>query len=155
MDSQNQKPNAVKRRGQTVGAILFGIISIVFVGISSGQVLMQGLASSLDPATISCRDGLEQLQNGLQDIRQNIRQKAGPNALDEFRQRCTKLWQSVGDLRNSCSEDPKALGHLSDLNTLRVFEESALRRDQLDLLPMQRQLAEFDNSKELTRFDKQ
>jgi hypothetical protein len=123
-----------RRRGRTIGLVVFTAIVTLFTGVCSFQILAQAWAKPVVHTTIECRSGLSALIAAVRRARVAASKVSGERAaLAEFRSALEPEWSMRPALDDHCSRDADALKGLGEIDRLRYAEEHALRYEALDV----------------------
>ena len=131
-DSSNQ--GAARKRGRTIGLVVFTVIVTTFTAVCAFQILQQAWAKPDVHVEVECRAGMTQLIAAVRRARTAASQVGGERAaLATFRDSLLPEWGMRPALDERCAADPEALRGLGEIDRLRYAEEHALRYEALDV----------------------
>ena len=131
-------PTRADRLGRTVATTIFAVLvggpSLVW----SIQIVRQAWTTSGQAGTVECRDGIVGLHTALERARLTAAEETTGEraAVDRFRRSLLPEWGRRHAIDHSCSDDPRALQALKDLDRLRYTEERKVRYDATNVTPL-------------------
>jgi hypothetical protein len=133
----------IRRRGRTLGVVVFSAIVASFVGVCTVQICLQVWAPKIT-AESECRSGVVTLRDALEQARLAAAQEEGEQAaLARFRSIVTSPWKLEPAVARACASDRAGSEALQELVRLRYAEEHAIRYEASDLAARRRQVNEL------------
>ena len=134
---ESSSQGAVRKRGRTIGNVVFAATVTLFTVVCSIQILAQAWATPAVPADApvpECRAGLSALISAIHRARTAASQVSGEHAaLTTFRNALLPEWSTRPAYDARCAGDAEALKSLGEIDRLRYAEEHALRYEALDV----------------------
>jgi hypothetical protein len=133
----------IRRRGRTLGVVVFSAIVASFIGICTVQICSQVWAPAITTLA-ECRPGIATLRDALEQARLAAAQAEGERAaLARFRALVSEPWKLEPAVARACASDRAGSEALQELVRLRYAEEHAVRYEASDLAARRRQVNEL------------
>jgi len=141
MLDENHDEARARRRGRTVGLVLFASLVTAFIVVCSVQVMQQVWAPETVRSELSCEDGALSLIGALRRARERAAPELGEReSLRRFRKALLPEWASSDFFSVKCKSQPKIRAALRAVTRVRYAEEHALRYEAADIAGLRRDL---------------
>lgn len=137
--AQDTRIERIRRRGRTLGILVFAAIVASFTLVCTIQICLQVWAPRIEQGPVDCRAGVLELYRALEQARQAAAREAGEQAaLRSFRDTLATSWKREPAVARACASDPMGQQALRELSRLRYAEEHAVRYEASELAAQRR-----------------
>ena len=137
--AQATRTGRIRRRGRTLGIVVFSLLVAAFTAVWTIQICLQVWAPRVPEGSFDCRPGVIALFESLEQARAAAAQQNGEQAaLAAFRGVLARAWEAQPALIGSCRSDHVGAEALHEVTRLRYAEEHAVRYEAHDLAPRRR-----------------